>query len=306
VKKNVPNPSQQSSTGRWTMKPPQGKLLGSFQFRNAQQQAPRPNAPPRNVGDRRCFNCGQPGHYISDCPKPKQIKPNPQNQGARNKPATPAKKPMVQVRQGKLNFTTMSDIPEGASVLTGTFFINDTPVKILFDSGATHSFLSENLLGKLGLKGMHTKSAYQIITPGGNISSHIVTFGVPLKLGSKNIQSNLITIKLEGMNVILGMDWMTQHKVVLDISDRVVEINSPTVGHTTLYLPFQDGTDSCAYVTIISPFDEIPVVCEYPDVFPDELPGMPPDRDVEFVIELQPGTAPISNRPYRMPPKELA
>jgi hypothetical protein len=47
-------------------------------------------------------------------------------------------------------------------------------------------------------------------------------------------------------------------------------------------------------------------VCEYPDVLPDELPGMPPDRDVEFVIELQPGTAPISKRPYRMPPKELA
>jgi hypothetical protein len=201
---------------------------------------------------------------------------------------------MVQVRQGMLNFTSMSDIPEGASVLTGTFFISDTPVKILFDSGATHSFISENLLGKLGLKGSHTKSAYKIITLGGNISSHIVTFGVPLKLGSKNIQSNLITINLEGMDVILGMDWMTRHKVVLDISDRVVEINCPMVGHTTLYLPFKDGTDSCAYVTITSPLDEILVVCEYPDVFPDELPGMPPDRDVEFVIELQPGTAPIS------------
>jgi hypothetical protein len=48
------------------------------------------------------------------------------------------------------------------------------------------------------------------------------------------------------------------------------------------------------------------VVCEYPDVFPEDLPGMPPDRDVEFVIELQPGTAPISKRPYRMPSKELA
>jgi hypothetical protein len=108
------------------------------------------------------------------------------------------------------------------------------------------------------------------------------------------------------MDVILGMDWMTQHKVVLDIADRVVGINSPMVGHTTLYQPFKDGIDSCAYVTITSHLDEIPVVCEYPDVFPDELPGMPPDRDVEFVIELQPGNAPISKRPYRMPPKELA
>jgi hypothetical protein len=213
---------------------------------------------------------------------------------------------MVQVRQGKLNFTAMSDIPEGASVLTGTFFINNTPVKILFDSGSTHSFISENLVGKLGLKGMQTKSVYKITTPGGNISSHLVTFGVPLRLGSKVIQSNLLTIKLGSMDVILGLEWMTQHKVILDISDRVVEINSPTVGHTTLYLPFKDGTDSCAYVTIISPLDEIPVVCEYPDVFPDKFPGMPPDRDVEFVIELQSGTAAISKRPYHMPPKELA
>jgi hypothetical protein len=62
--------------------------------------------------------------------------------------------------------------------------------------------------------------------------------------------------------------------VIRDISDRVVEINSPTVGHTTLYLPFKDDIDSCAYVTIISTLDEISVVCEYPDVFPDELPGM--------------------------------
>jgi hypothetical protein len=75
VKKNVPNPSQQSSTGRWTMKPSQSKPLGNFQFRNAQQQDPKPNAPPRNIGDRRCFKCGQPGHYISDYPKPSRSSP---------------------------------------------------------------------------------------------------------------------------------------------------------------------------------------------------------------------------------------
>ena len=52
--------------------------------------------------------------------------------------------------------------------------------------------------------------------------------------------------------------------------------------------------------------EEVPVVNEYPDVFPEELPGMPPDRDVEFVIDLVPGTAPIAKRPYRMAASELA
>jgi hypothetical protein len=72
-----------------------------------------------------------------------------------------------------------------------------------------------------------------------------------------------------------------------------------------LYLPSQGCTRSYAFALIESPVERIPVVCEYPDVFPNELPGMPPDRDIEFVIELQPGSAPISKRPYRMPPAEL-
>jgi hypothetical protein len=63
--------------------------------------------------------------------------------------------------------------------------------------------------------------------------------------------------------------------------------------------------DPSAYVSIATNLEEIPVVYDYPDVFPDDLSGMPPDRDIEFVIELQPGTTPISKRAYRMPPKEL-
>ena len=66
--------------------------------------------------------------------------------------------------------------------------------------------------------------------------------------------------------------------------------------------------ESCLYAlpsTKATALEDIPVVCEYPDVFPEELPGMPPDREVEFVIELKPGTAPISKRPYRITPNEL-
>jgi hypothetical protein len=108
------------------------------------------------------------------------------------------------------------------------------------------------------------------------------------------------------MNIILGADWMTQHRVLLDVAARDLEICSPTFGNLTLYLPSQEPTRSCAFALIELPLKKIPVVCEYAEVFPNELPGMPPDQDIEFAIELQPRTTPISKRPYRMPPAELA
>jgi hypothetical protein len=60
------------------------------------------------------------------------------------------------------------------------------------------------------------------------------------------------------------------------------------------------------YEAIIPEIQDIPVVCEFPDVFPEDLPRLPLERDVEFVVELKPGTTPISRRSYRMPPNELA
>jgi hypothetical protein len=108
------------------------------------------------------------------------------------------------------------------------------------------------------------------------------------------------------MDVLLGMNWMTQNQVSLDISSRTVEINPPEHELTVLYLPQREYTNSCTYAATGIKLRDIPIVCEYPDIFPDDLPGMPPDRDIEFVLELQPGTAPISKRPYRMPPNELA
>ena len=98
------------------------------------------------------------------------------------------------------------------------------------------------------------------------------------------------------MDVILGMDWMNRHGVLFNISSRAVEINSPTHGHSVIYLPHHQCHNSCAYAMKYIHLEDIPVVREYVDVFPDDLPGMPPERDIEFVIELQPGTAPISKR----------
>jgi len=124
----------------------------------------------------------------------------------------------MQVKQGKINYTTLAELPEGAPIMTGTFSINHKPTIILFDSGATHSFISTKCGARLGLDPNHTKAPYMITTPGGKIASNRILRHVPIQLCSKLIKTDLIFLSLEGMDVILGMDWMTQHKVLLDIS----------------------------------------------------------------------------------------
>ena len=111
---------------------------------------------------------------------------------------------------------------------------------------------------------------------------------MPIQLGSHIIKTTLLVLGLENVDIILGTNWMTRHQVVLDVASRIVEINSPIYGSFTLFLPSQDSTQSCAFAMTELPLKKIPVVCEYADVFPDELPGMPPNRDIEFAIELQP------------------
>jgi hypothetical protein len=204
-----------------------------------------------------------------------------------------------------VNFTTLSKLSEGAPIMTGTFTIHHQPAVILFYSGVTHSFISSKFGTKVGLDFYHTKGTYMIATPGGKIASNQICRGVPIQLGSNLIKKDLILLNLEGMDILLGMDWMTRHQVSLDISSRAVGIDSPDYRATILYLPQREYMSSCVYAIEGIKLKDIPVICEYLNVFPDDLPGMPPDRDIEFIIELQPGTAPISKRPYRMPPNEL-
>jgi hypothetical protein len=109
------------------------------------------------------------------------------------------------------------------------------------------------------------------------------------------------------LDVIMGMNWMNKMGVVIDVGGRSISLKEP-IGEGTfqVILPWKMdlASTTCAVQTTL--IAKILVVCEFSNVFPDELPGLPPDRDVEFAIELIPRTAPISRRPYRMPPNELA
>ena len=107
--------------------------------------------------------------------------------------------------------------------------------------------------------------------------------------------------------MILGVNWMRGHGVLIDTSTRTIMLRGPK-GSNAFLVPLPRSFDlqnlSCA-IQATTLYD-IPVVCKFPDVFPNELPSLLPNRDMEFKIELVLGIAPILRRPYRMPPNELA
>jgi len=110
-----------------------------------------------------------------------------------------------------------------------------------------------------------------------------------------------------GIDVILGMKWMSDHGVLIDTSTRVIMLREPGSREAFLVqLPKSDDIRHAANAIRPLTVEEIPVVCEFPDVFPEDLLGLPPDRDIEFKIDLILGTTPISRRPYLMPHNELA
>jgi hypothetical protein len=109
------------------------------------------------------------------------------------------------------------------------------------------------------------------------------------------------------LDVIMGMNWMNKMAVVIDVGGRSISLKEP-IGEGTfqVILPRKMDLASTTCAVQTTHIAKIPVICEFPDVFLYELPGLPPDRNVEFAIELIPGTASISRRPYRMSPNELA
>jgi hypothetical protein len=116
---------------------------------------------------------------------------------------------------------------------------------------------------------------------------------------------------LKGIDVILGMDWLSKHKVLIDYakkSFKLTTLEGKEMESVAEPVVTTKGVANHAKVNQLdaSQGSEVPVVNEFPDVFPEELPGMPPDRDIEFVIELKLGTAPIYKTPYRMATPELA
>ena len=128
-----------------------------------------------------------------------------------------------------------------------------------------------------------------------------------LDLNGGTYLASPLVLHHQGIDIILGVDWMNQYEVVLDTSARTVGMKSPDgASYVTLHLDHHQIPTGFVHSLDVDPLKTIPVVRDYSNVFPEELSGLPPERAVEFSIELLPGTAPVFRRPYKMPPNDLA
>jgi hypothetical protein len=150
-----------------------------------------------------------------------------------------------------------------------------------------------------------------ISSPKGNMHARHVCPKVNILIREVEFIANLIVLESKGIDVILGMDWLSKHKGMLNCAKKAVRLTTSS-GKEVEYVAENLVTDKAASNRIVLNFLDaastldIRTVSEFLDVFSEELPGMPPDCEIEFVIELVPATAPIFKRPYRMVANQLA
>jgi hypothetical protein len=211
---------------------------------------------------------------------------------------------------GRVNHVVVEEAQEAPDVVISMFLVNDTSAVVLFDSRASHSFISAAYVEKHNLPLALLRCQIIVSSPRGDMPARKLCLNVNIKIRGVDFVANLIVLESKSIDVILGMDWLSKHKVLIDCAKKFVKLTNPEGKEMKFVIETVVTTKGVANRAKVKQLDarqgsEVPVVNEFPDVFPEELLGMPPDRDIKFVIELKPGTTPIYKTPYRMATPEL-
>jgi hypothetical protein len=262
-----------------------------------------------------CYSCGQNGHYANRCPR-KQANQTPApgtnqnlNHNGNNSATTPARQNQARAH---VNHVAVEEAQAAPNFVIGMIIVNDNNAIMLFNSGASHSFIAASFVQKYNMPLSMLKNQMIVSSHGGDMHARHVCSKVNILIGGGiEFLANLKDLELKGIDIIIGMNWLSKHNGLIDYAKTAVRL-TPSSGKELEYVAKNLVTDKAAsnrivlnHLDVVSTLD-IRIVSEYPDVFPEELPGMPPDHEIEFVIELVPGTAPIFKRPYRMTTNQLA
>jgi hypothetical protein len=168
---------------------------------------------------------------------------------------------------------TTEEAQQAQDVVLAVFPASSHPAIVLFDSGASL---------------------------GGEMRTKHICPAIGITIRGVDFLANLIVLDSKGIDIILGMDWLRKYDGVILCAKRAIRLAKEDGTMVEFSAMIQVEQVSLLNKVQGTSLNEIRIAQEYPDVFPEELPGMPPDRDIEFIIELLPETPPISKRPYRM------
>ncbi|GJU13819.1 putative reverse transcriptase domain-containing protein [Tanacetum coccineum] len=269
-----------------------------------------------------CFECGAQGHYKKECPRLKNNKGNRGNQAGNDR--APAK--VYVVGNAGAN-------PD--NVVAGTFLLNNRYAYILFDTGADRSFVSTTFSSQIDITPSTLDHYYDVeLADGRIIGLNTILKGCTLNFLNHQFNINLMPVELGSFDAIIGMDWLAKHQAVIACAEKIVRIpcknktliihgDGSTQGNVTR-LNIISCTKTQKYMEKGFPIflahvttkeiedkserkrlEDVPIVQDFPEVFPEDLPGLPPTRQVEFQIDLVPGAAPVARAPYRLAPSEM-
>ncbi|GJZ18359.1 putative reverse transcriptase domain-containing protein [Tanacetum coccineum] len=263
---------------------------------------------------RTCFNCNRPGHLAQDCRGvPRNVNPvNARNltvracyecgstdHGCRNQ---------GNQARGRAFMLGAEEARQDRNIVTGTFTLNDHFATTLFDSGANYSFVSTTFIPLLGLEPSDLGFRYEIeIASRQLVEIDKVIKGCKLEIEGHVFDIDLIPFGHGSFDMIIGMDWLSNYKAEIICHEKVVRIPLPDgkVLRVVGERPEEKARLLMSAKASDKKQEEIVVVRDFPEVFPDDLSGLPPIREIEFRIELIPGATPVAKSPYRLAPSEL-
>ncbi|GKC02559.1 putative reverse transcriptase domain-containing protein [Tanacetum coccineum] len=288
-----------------------------------------------------CSNYGRTGHMVRGCKgKAVAMGANAQpiltcyeygEKGHTRKHCTKRNDMQGEEARGRAYVIKDAEKNEGPNVVTGMFLLNNRYDTVLSDSGSDKSFVNTSFSHLIDINPVRLDISYEVELADGRVAStNTILRGCTLNLLNHLFKIDLMSIELGTFDVVIRMDWLVEQDAVIVCGKKLVHI---PVKNMTLVVKGDRGTSrlkviSCikarkyikrghqlfvAHLTEKEPkekrLEDVSVNQDFPKVFPDDLPRLPPPRQVEFKIELVPGAAPVACAPYRLAPsaiKELA